>query len=138
MVYVVKKLFKISFLLFFILLTGCDKLGTEIPTNKSSRKINKTWKIEKLFLNDTQISLNTDQLKYCKTYISDSFYYDTDGIEGTFEYDSSASSLIEKVTLGGSEKLSYKVISLSDSILVMRLIDDGKINPNTKFHYRAK
>ncbi len=121
-----------------ILFSNCDKIGNEIPKISAKRKINKTWIIEKLYLNDTLISLTADQLKYNKTYYNDSIYFDSDGIEGVYFYDSSANSLIEKVKIGGQEKLTYTVVTLSDSALVLKLTDDGKINPNTKFHFRAK
>ncbi len=113
----------------------CGKIQLEIS---SKRKINKTWFIEKLYFNDTLISLNADQLKYNKTYYNDSIYFDSDGLEGIYTYDSSANSLIERVKIGGQEKLTYTVVTLSDSILVLKMTDDGKINPNTKFYFRAK
>ena len=98
----------------------------------------KTWGIEKLVVNDTLIQLTPEQQLYAKTYKRDSSFVDTDGLQGTWNLDANTSTLKETLKLGGSGTLTYKVESLSESALQLRLISDGTNTFNTLYQFRAK
>ena len=98
----------------------------------------KTWGIEKLVVNDTLIQLTPEQLLYTKTYKRDSSFADTDGFQGSWNLDANASTLKETLKLGGAGTLTYKVESLSESALQLRLISDGTNTFNTIYQFRAK
>lgn len=122
---------------------GCKKKENNTPTPTKqelfSGKTSKTWQIQKLYINDTLYNLNSAELQYTVTYKSDSTYVDSDGMGGTYEISNNGSKLVETLKKGGSGKFTYNIETLSESSLVMRLVDDGSgKNPNTQYNYRAK
>ncbi|MBM3921442.1 MAG: hypothetical protein FJ347_09515 [Sphingomonadales bacterium] len=125
---------------FFI---GCKKKTDDppAPTKQElfSGKTSKTWQIQKLYMNDTLYVLSPQELQYTITYKADSTYMDSDGMGGKYLMDIAGAKLIETLTTGGTGKFTYNIETLNESILIMRLVDDGSgINPNTQYHYRAK
>jgi hypothetical protein len=98
----------------------------------------KVWGIEKLYVNDTLIQLNAQQLLFTKTYKRDRSFLDSDGFQGTWNLDGDAGILNETLTLGGLGTLTYKVETLNESILHIRLISDGTQTLNTLYQFRAK
>ena len=67
--------------------TSCGKEKVPDPVPQTAVELiaggnSKTWGIEKLYVNDTLIALNADQLRYTKTYKRDSTYADSDGVSG--------------------------------------------------------
>jgi hypothetical protein len=98
----------------------------------------KVWGIEKLYVNDTLIQLTAQQLLYSKTYKRDSSFVDSDGLQGTWNLDANGATLKENITLGGTGTLTYKVETLTESNLHLRLIGDGTQTLNTLYQFRAK
>ncbi len=98
----------------------------------------KVWGIEKLYVNDTLIQLDAQQSLYTKTYKRDSSFVDSDGLQGTWNLDANGTTLKENLTLGGTGTLTYKVETLTESNLHLRLIGDGTQTLNTLYQFRAK
>ena len=128
--------------MFFLLNSCCRK--EQNFTNPTSFEIltsngSKTWKIEKLLINDTIFNLNVDQLKYTKTYFNDSNFLSSDGISGKFIINNSGKILQEKITLGGTGLFKYNIEYLNSEKLIIRLVDDGSTKPvNYLYYYNAK
>jgi len=144
----IKLLFKTKVIICISLITcllGVSACGDDVPEPQPKSKAElfagaslKTWGIEKLVVNDTLIQLTADQLLYAKTYKRDSSFVDTDGLQGSWNLDANASTLKETLKLGGSGTLTYKVESLSETALQLRLISDGTNTFNTLYQFRAK
>ena len=98
----------------------------------------KSWGIEKLSVNDTLIELDADQLKYTKTYRRDSTFQDSDGLQGRWLLSNNNTTLTETVQLGGQGTWTYKVETLNETSLRIRLISDGTDTYNTLYEFRAK
>ena len=98
----------------------------------------KSWGIEKLSVNDTLIALDADQLKYTKTYRRDSTFQDSDGLQGRWLLSNNNTTLTETVQLGGQGTWTYKVETLNETSLRIRLISDGTDTYNTLYEFRAK
>jgi hypothetical protein len=126
----------------FVTFSSCKKKDKPAPTPSTIEMLtsngSKTWQIEKLYINDTLFSLNAEQLKYTRTYKSDSTFFDSDGIGGKYVLIENGGKLIETLTTGGSGILTYKVESLTTGNLVLRLTGDGTNILNNQFHFRAK
>jgi hypothetical protein len=120
---------------------GKDKEPEPVPPTVAelmAGSSSKTWGIEKLYVNDTLIALDADQLRYTKTYRRDSTYVDSDGLSGRWNLSNNNVNLTEIVEQGGQGTLTYKVESLSDGMLKIRLISDGTDTYNTLYELRAK
>jgi hypothetical protein len=122
-------------------LVSCGKDKDPDPVPPSAVELmagssSKIWGIEKLYVNDTLIALDSDQLRYTKTYKRDSTYLDSDGLSGRWNL--SNANLTEIVEQGGQGTLTYKVESLSAASLKIRLISDGTDTYNTLYELRAK
>jgi len=123
--------------------TSCEKETPEKPKEPTKTELlstagGKTWQIQKLYINDTLYTLTPEQFLYTKTFKTDSSYYDSDGISGKYNFNTTAMELKETVLMGGSGTLTYTVETLDASTLVLKLTSDGTNNLNTKFHFSAK
>lgn len=98
----------------------------------------KVWGIEKLYVNDTIIQLTSEQLRYTKTYKRDNSYADSDGMQGTWLLDAGGATLREDISIGGQGSLTYKIESLTESSMRLRLISDAGQTLNTLYHFSAK
>ena len=124
-------------------LTSCGKDKDPEPVTPTAIELmagsnSKTWGIEKLYVNDTLIALNADQLRYTKTYKRDSTYTDSDGLSGRWNLSNNNVNLTEIVEQGGQGTLKYQVETLNASTLRLRLINDGTNILNTLYEFRAK
>ena len=124
-------------------LASCGKDNDPDPMPPSAVEImaasgSKTWGIEKLYVNDTLIALDADQLRYTKTYKRDSTYVDSDGLSGRWNLSNNNVNLTEIVEQGGQGTLKYQVETLNASTLRLRLINDGTNILNTLYEFRAK
>jgi hypothetical protein len=130
-------LFSISFL------NSCKKnTDNPAPTPTHSEILNagssKTWQIEKIYINDTLLTLTPEQLNYTKTYKSDSSFFDSDAISGKYKLTNDGKKLEENLIIGGSGTSYYDVEVLTASQLVLKLTSDGANTFNNKFYFRAK
>lgn len=149
---VIKTLLFNSFISRIVLLATCfygattlSSCGSDDPEPEPKPKVEqfsgaslKVWGIEKLYVNDTLIQLDAQQLLYTKTYKRDSSFVDSDGLQGTWNLDANGTTLKENLTLGGTGTLTYKVETLTESNLHLRLIGDGTQTLNTLYQFRAK
>jgi len=124
-------------------LSSCGKDKDPEPTIPTAIELmagsnSKTWGIEKLYINDTLIALDADQLRYTKTYRRDSTYVDSDGLSGRWNLSNNNVNLTEIVEQGGQGTLKYQVETLNASTLRLRLINDGTNILNTLYELRAK
>jgi hypothetical protein len=124
-------------------LTSCGKDKDPDPIPPSAAELmagnsSKIWGIEKLYINDTLIALDADQLRYTKTYKRDSTYVDSDGLSGRWNLSNNNVNLTEIVEQGGQGTLKYQVETLNASTLRLRLINDGTNILNTLYELRAK
>ena len=124
-------------------LSSCGKDKDPDPVPPSAVELiagnsSKIWGIEKLYINDTLIALDADQLRYTKTYRLDNTYMDSDGLSGRWNLSNNNASLTEILEQGGQGTLTYKVESLSAASLKIRLISDGTDTYNTLYELRAK
>ena len=125
-----------------ILLTtfACKKKSTPIstPAELLASNSQKSWQIEKLYINDTLYALTNEQKSYSKTYSRDSSFIDSDGIGGRYVLNSAGNIIKETVLSGGTGTLTYTVETLNNNTLILRLISDGTSSLNNQFHFRAK
>jgi hypothetical protein len=126
----------------FLFLNSCKKKSEKTVNPTSAELLNsnnlKKWQIDKIYLNDTLISLTTEQLNYTRTYKADSTFYDSDGMSGRYILNSAGNVLKETILSGGSGTLTYTIETLNKSQLVLRLISDGNSSLNNQFHFYAK
>jgi hypothetical protein len=141
----IKNVERIVFLFSFMILFGLNscKKKDPAPTPPTAAELaagidQKTWGIEKLSVNDTLIALDADQLKYTKTYRRDSTFQDSDGLQGRWLLSNNNTTLTETALQGGQGTWTYKVETLNEASLRIRLISDGTDTYNTLYEFRAK
>ncbi|MFN9109509.1 MAG: hypothetical protein ACK5XN_05490, partial [Bacteroidota bacterium] len=83
-------------------LTSCGKDKDPDPISPSAAELmagssSKIWGIDKLYINDTLITLDADQLRYTKTYKRDSTYVDSDGLSVRWNLSNNNDNLTEIV-----------------------------------------
>ena len=135
-----------SFLALFIFASCSEKETPDNNTTSTNKSVNeiiagsnsRQWGLTKLYINDTLYPLTSEQLLYTKTYKRDSTFADTDGLQGTYNFNSNGKYLSETFTTGGSGNAIYSIISLTDKTLEYKLIYNGTDSLNTRFIFNAK
>lgn len=119
---------------------SCKDTETNIDSEQNMLWGNgtKAWIIQKQIVDASEVQLDTNQLKYTKTYSSDSTYYDSDGLSGQYKFDASDQKLIENIRNGGIGTLTYDVLGLTSNTLVIKLISNDTGVMNSEFYFKRK
>lgn len=121
--------------LILVCITSCKH--DQQPVNKF-QALCKTWRIDKLVMNDTVFPLTVQGLNYIVTYKNDSTYIDSDGMSGRFELQNDGSLLVETLKIGGKGNFIYNLELLNNSSLILKVVSDSVENINIRYFYHAR